>query len=156
MSRYLQKLLNAKEPLFSNGLVKLEKISGNSGIDTRLIADIIEKSNKVMELMGLDQKDTNGRELYSALMAAAELGKFDDLLIDTDYVLVAKNETIISLNMIDVIENSHHGMSYDKQVVNHGQKSLMGELVARYVERANNNESAMREVMAMIGVLPKA
>lgn len=153
MSRFLQRLLNVQEPLFSNGIARLEKITGNTGIDTRLIADIVEKSHGVMRSLKLDTKDTNGKEFYSALMAGAELGEIDDLLTNTDYVIVEKDGKLISLNLIDVIENFHHSMHFDKQVVNHGQRALMGELVDRYLAVASQNENALKEVMSMIGVL---
>jgi hypothetical protein len=69
MAKFLQQLLDAEEPIFSQALKQLEKASGNSGADVRLIADITEKAHKNMRELGLDPADTTSDELYRALDA---------------------------------------------------------------------------------------
>ena len=63
MTHYLQKALQSDESLLRHGLKELEKSTGDSGVDTRLIADILEKAHSVMRGLGLDTSDTTGREL---------------------------------------------------------------------------------------------
>jgi hypothetical protein len=69
MATFLRDLLDAKEPLFSLSLKQLEQASGNKGVDTALLGDIIEKAHASMRELGLDHKDTTGPELYHALTA---------------------------------------------------------------------------------------
>ena len=156
MSKFLHRLLGVNNPLFTDGLERLEKMTGNKGIDTRLIADITAKLHQIMKQLNLDTTDTNGRELYSALMAAAEIGSADELLMDADYVLVSIDNAIVSLNLIDIIENSHHHMHFDNQVVCHGQRALIGELAKRYLEAASGNEQSLKEAMQVMGMLPES
>jgi radical SAM superfamily enzyme with C-terminal helix-hairpin-helix motif len=74
-------------------------------------------------------------------------------LVETDYVLMSFGGKIISFNMIDVIENSHHELSYDSQIISHGQRSLRGELVDRYINHSRTNEITTRNIATSIGLL---
>lgn len=154
MARFLQQLLQAEEPMFSNGLVKLEKSAGSGGIDTRLIADMIHKAHTVMRCLGLDTRDTTGRELYHALSHAVKKAEGRALLLDTDYVLILIDEQIISFNLIDVVEGMHHHLPYGRQMISHGQRALRGELVERYISHIRTDDFTVREVASTIGLLP--
>jgi len=68
----LSTLLNAQEPLFSLSMRQLEKAGGQSSQDVKLQAEIIEKARSATAALGLDPKDTTGRELYGALLAKAK------------------------------------------------------------------------------------
>ena len=153
MARFLQLLLEANEPMFSKGISSLEKTTGNSCVDVRLIADITEKAHQIMRKLGLDVRDTTGRELYSALVATVKLGTCESLLSDVDYVLIMADGKIISFNLIDVIENAHHKLSYDKQTVSHGQRSLRGEILSRYLDHPRTNEPTTIDIAISIGLL---
>lgn len=155
MTKFLQTILDVREPIFSAGMARLEKATGNSGVDVRLIADIIEKAHVVMRKLGLDTHDTTARELYFALNAAVKHDTHESLLEDTDYVLLLIDGEIISFNMIDVIENTHHEMPYKKQIISHGRRSLRGELVGRYVDHARTDEIMVRDMAEHIGLLPE-
>lgn len=155
MARFLQQLLGAQEPIFSRGLVMLEKSTGNSSIDVRLIADITENAHKIMRKLNMDTSDTTGRELYAALLATVEKRICEDILIDTDYTMIMLDNQIISLNLIDVIENAHHKMPYSHQIFSHGQRSLRGELVSRYVDHARTNDETTRNIATSIGLILK-
>lgn len=67
MTRVLSELLIADEPLFSMAIKQLERASGNNSVDVRLTAEIIGKVHIKMRALGLDPRDTTGRELYRAL-----------------------------------------------------------------------------------------
>lgn len=69
MATFLQRLLDAEEPIFSHALKQLEKASGSAGADVRLIADITEKAHKNMRDLGLDPADTTSKELFRTLDA---------------------------------------------------------------------------------------
>ncbi len=156
MARFLQTILNVEEPLFSVGLTRLEKATGNSGVDTRLIADIIEKAHQVMRALTLDPADTTGHEVYQALIGTVIDGTAQTILVDTDYILLAFESEIVSFNLIDVIENRHHQLSYGSQIASHGQRSLRGEIVTRYIDHARSNEAVTREIASSIGLLPES
>ncbi|MBA3758080.1 hypothetical protein H0X10_00385, partial [Candidatus Saccharibacteria bacterium] len=73
MSRLLSELLEADEPLFSISLQQLERASGHGGADVRLTAEIIANVHQKMRELGLDPRDTSGRELYHALSGLIKL-----------------------------------------------------------------------------------
>ncbi len=72
MSKLLEDLLQAKQPLFSKALEQLEKASGNDGADVKLTADIIETFNAKVRELGLDPQDSTGEEIYNALLNLAK------------------------------------------------------------------------------------
>jgi hypothetical protein len=72
MDSFLQNILGIKTPLFSSGMTKLEKATGHSAIDVRLIVDINSRKTQILCELGLDPRDTTGREMYAALMSAVK------------------------------------------------------------------------------------
>ena len=156
MAKFLQKLLNIDEPLLTNGLSQLEKVTGRSGIDTRLIADITHASHNVMRRLGLDPTDTTGRELYHALVMGVRHGIAETLLMDTDFVLIAIHGDVISFNLIDTIENTHHELSFEQRIISHGRRSLRGELVSRYLSHGTTNVEAKKNIAASVGLIPES
>lgn len=68
MTRFLSEALGAIEPAFSRSLQQLEHAAGRPGTDIRLTADIIQRTRAKIGELGLDPADTNGPELFSALM----------------------------------------------------------------------------------------
>ena len=72
MSKYLSQILDAEEPLFTKSLQQLEEASGNKSKDVELTAEIIEKFNDRLKKLGLDPKDSTGREIYAALINLAK------------------------------------------------------------------------------------
>ena len=158
MTHVLQNLLQISDenPFFVIGMDKLEKTTGSKGIDTRIIADIITKSHKVMRQIGLDVADTTGKELYYALNALVFRGDAEDFLEDTDFVLINKGKQLISFNLIDVIENAHHELPYGKQSVFHGQRSLKGEIFNRYLKHNNSDVAQTCEIAGSMGILQHA
>ena len=156
MTKFFQTVFQVQEPIFSSGLARLEKATGNGGIDTRLIADIIEKSHQIMRQLGLDVRDTTGHELYNSLKNAVKNGDIEPLLQDADYVLTITDGKIVSFNLIDVINNFHHELSFDKQTYSHGQRSLRGELVGRYLDHARSDNVTTKDIALSMGLLPEA
>ena len=146
MARYLQQLLDAKEPLFSHGLTRLEKATGNTGIDARLIGDIHEKAYAVMRKLGLDPSDTTTKELWAALQ-----GRYPkDTLKSTPYVGLVTVDGVVSFNENDVKRNKNHGFS--ERTSDAMRQALVTELQRRY-SAANGSVSAhVKELMADSGI----
>lgn len=156
MARFLQTLLSATEPMFSVGMAQLEKTTGHSGVDTRLIADITGRAHDVMRRLGLDTRDSTGQEVFLALIASVRRGSAESVLVDSDYVLLLIDGQVVSFNLIDVIESSHFGLSFESQSLSHGQRSLRGELVKRYSEHLRTDETVTREIASGMGLLPES
>ncbi len=156
MPSILQKALNIDEPIFTMGMRSLEKSTGNSGVDTRLIADILENAHKVMRTLNLDPADTTGHELYQALIAAIKRRDIQQLFFYTDYVLYSIKNEIISFNLIDIIENAHHELSFESRIISHGQRSLRGEIVERYLSHYRTDDDSTLEIVKSIGLLPES
>lgn len=72
MARFLRDLLDAEEPIFTDALAQLEKISGRPSADTKLIGDITEKAHENLRQMGLNPVVATGEEIYHALQARVE------------------------------------------------------------------------------------
>jgi len=155
VAHYLQSVLEINDPLFTIGLNSLEKSTGNSGVDTRLIADILEKSHKIMRKLGLDTKNTTVYELYNSLSATIKKEEIESMLFDFDYVLYNIDSQIISFNLIDIIENSHHELPFERRIISHGQRSLRGELIGRYINHARTDESTVLDLALSISLLSK-
>jgi hypothetical protein len=69
MSKMISELLGAEEPLFSNAIKQLERISGNPSVDVRLTAEILGKARLKTKELGLDPDDTTPKELYYGLLS---------------------------------------------------------------------------------------
>lgn len=156
MGRFLQKILNAPEPLFTVGIHQLEKATGHSGVDTRLIADITHKAHDIMRHLNLNPADTTAHELYQALNAGVRNHGAEEYLIDADYVLLTIGNQTVSFNLIDVIENTHHQLPFDQRVIGHGQRSLRGEIVQRYLDHVRTNDAMTRQLAEAAGLLPES
>lgn len=79
MGNIIAKLLSAEEPMFSMAIKKLESVSGNPGMDVRLMSEIIQTSQKKLKELGLDAHDTTGEELYYVLLG--KIKQHDEHLI---------------------------------------------------------------------------
>ncbi len=153
MDSFLQNILGIKTPLFSSGMTKLEKATGHSAIDVRLIVDINSRKTQILCELGLDPRDTTGREMYAALMSAVKQDNIETLLGESDYVLAVIGKDIISLNLIDVIENYHYQLKYEDRCLKHGRRSLCGEIVNRYISHSRTNNKTVLEIARNIELI---
>lgn len=110
MARFLRDLLDAEEPIFSHSLVQLEKASGNTGADVRLIADITAKTHATMRSFGLDPADTTGYEFYRSLLnrIAVDNTRVTKLLGGTDSSDVRK--------MVPLMIGAANKVPFDRKV----------------------------------------
>ncbi len=155
MARVLKDLLANNHPLFLMNIARLEKATGDAGIDVRLIANITERANHVMRELGLDPANTTAGELYMALNA---VGRRDEsyakkLFADTQYVLTNLGSGPISLNILDIIENSHHHLAYEDRTVAHAQRKLRAELVRRYADHERTHADTVHTLAREIGMM---
>lgn len=153
MTKFLQNLLTTNEPLFPQALSQLEKSTGEDGIDVRLIADITHKAHEIMRSLSLDPADTTARELYLALNAHTQRAKSHELLFDADFTLLQIQGEVVSFNLIDVIENSHHELVFEQRLLVHGQRALRGEIIQRYTEHPRTDGATTQQLALDAGIL---
>jgi sugar/nucleoside kinase (ribokinase family) len=156
MSKFLQQILDLDEPHFSIGMAQLEKSNGNRGIDTRVIADITHKAHEIMRRLGLDTGDTTGEELYHALAITIKTGIGQEMLLGADYVLLPFNDTAVSFNLVDIIENTHHELDYQHKIMSHGQRSLRGEIIGRYLDQGPAHRDVTKTIAKEMGLLQES
>jgi len=132
---------------------QLEQATGHSGVDTRLIADITHQAHAVMRSLGLDPADTTAAELYHVLEASVRRGESETLLADADYVLLVVDGELISFNLIDVIENAHHELPLEQRLYSHGQRSLRGEIIGRYMDHPRTDAVTTQQLAIDAGLV---
>ena len=152
MAKKLQTLLGNDHPLFVANIADLERASGNSGIDVKLIADATEQAHTAMRELGLDPADTTSMELYRTLDASVSTGRADELLSGASFALIDLGDGPVSFNLHDVIENYHHELTHDDRVTDHAQRHLRMEIVKRYAEHERTNEKTVKEVTKQVGI----
>jgi len=151
MANQLIELINATDPSAGVVLRDLEAATGNQGVDVRLIADITERAHNVIRTLGFDTANTTPQELYHALDATVASGRVDALLDQTDFVIFRLDDSMVSLNKADVIENAHHQLQFDQRTVTHGREALKNELVKRYSDKANQPDRIYSYIQ-MLGI----
>jgi len=136
-------------------VARLEKATGDAGIDVRLIGEISEKANQVMRELGLDPANTTADELYLALngLVRRDEKRAKQLLAGNSYVLANVGSGPISFNILDVINNSHYDLPYEKRSLAHAQRKLRAELVRRYAEHERTHDDMVRTLTREIGVM---
>lgn len=147
MAKFLQDLLQAQEPLFSMALRSLEKAAGHSGVDVRLISDVIVRAHHVMRQIGLDPSDTTPIELYNALSSHADN---QTLFVETKFVGLSFNGQIISFNNDDVRENLNKKI--EQSTTLHMQADLRRELVQRYSDHDRVDDQAVQHFVQHAGL----
>ncbi|MCA9341296.1 carbohydrate kinase family protein [Candidatus Saccharibacteria bacterium] len=153
MAGALQKLLNNNSPNFTMSLHALERSTGRVGVDVRLIGDVLERSHSIVRQLGLDTADTTSRELYMALNSYVAKNPTAPLLIDADYLLWGLSDEIVSLNLIDVIENYHHQLRFEDRSLGHARRALRGELLTRYHSHPATIESGVNNHALSAGIM---
>ncbi|QQS22200.1 carbohydrate kinase family protein [Candidatus Saccharibacteria bacterium] len=147
MSKYLQQLLGADEPMFSTTLRQLEKMTGHKATDVAYIADMTARAHQVMRRMGLDVADTTEHELYRALAAHAHN---QTLFIATDDVGIIIHGQAVSFNYEDVQENIHR--PFAERMTEHMKCQIKYGLTSRYVAADGDDEVAIEELIAQAGL----
>jgi len=140
VAKFLRDLLGAQEPLFSVALQNLERASGHSGLDAKLIGEILNGAHAAMRRLGLDPADTTGLELYKALQAHVN---DKAMFMDTSYMGLLIAGKVVSFNFDDICENKHK--EYGEHTTEHLKCALQRELVNRYVQHERTDETVVRQ-----------
>lgn len=152
MAHILKTLLGNDHPLFIRNIMQLEHAAGSVGVDIRLIADIAERAHAVLRQLGLDPSDSHGKEAYQALVASVKSGNAHELLKDTPFVLLDFDDGIVSFSVLDVIENAHHELAFEKRTTAHGLRHLRAEIIKRYAEQDRTDNELVHRLAEEIGV----
>ena len=132
MSRNLGQLLGRNDQLFVSGIDELERMTNRGGTDAKLIGDILHMAHRIIKKIGLDPADSTAKEIYLALRSFCTTEANLNNLVDLDYVLYSVDGQVVSFNLIDIIENNHHDLPFEKRVLDHGKRALRGEIARRY------------------------
>lgn len=73
MSRILSELLGVDRSLFAADIARLETASAGASADIQLTSEILVKVRQKTRELGLDPKDSTGREIYHALLNLTHL-----------------------------------------------------------------------------------
>lgn len=152
MAHNLKQLLGNDHPLFVTNLAELERATGNAGVDVKLLADITERAHAVLRRLGLDPSDTTGEEAYRALNSLVKAQASQKHLHDTDFVLLAFDDGVVSFNLHDVVENRHHQMAFNDRTMAHAQRHLRAEIIKRYAEHDRTHNELVHKLTEEIGV----
>lgn len=152
MTHKLKELLGNDHPLFTHNLAEFEKITGNDGVDVRLLAEILERAHKVMRSMNLDPSNTTGIEAYQALKNLVKNESGQRKLHNTDFVIMLFGTDLVSFNLQDVIENTHHELDFVDRTLSHAQRHLRQEIIRRYAEHERTHEGHVHRVAKEIGL----
>ncbi len=170
MSHHLAELSESTEPDFSRRLRSLEATTGRTGIDVKLIAEIVSAVRRKTAELGMDPVDTTPEEMYSALQAKiAECDRTlaqilhakqsDDVesIIDGIVVVIGKRKTLQNVWVVKhaVMKRIFKGLAPKKTLKTLGYKSLDSMIkrepietivcVARLVETAAWNERLTKQ-----------
>jgi len=149
MSRALASLLDIPERTLAKALAKLEDKNGYPSHDVRHLAAAVQKTRQKIAELGLDPDDTNGKELYHALLVkfkkdaqAFEIsqGFYSDNFGQTANKAIDIIEQAVSLPERWVLKNSV-AKSMLKQ---HQPKKVMKQLGYRSIDSMLKRESIGR------------
>lgn len=155
MAHLLKQLLGNDHPLFSRNLFELERATGNAGVDVRLLADITERGHRLLRGLGLDPANTTGNEAYQALRSLAKNEAGQRQLHDTDFVVLLFGNDLVSFNLQDVIENTHHELRFSERTLAHAQRHLRAEIVKRYANHDRTHNNDVHKKALEIGLKPE-
>lgn len=151
MGKTLATLLGNDHPRFVLTLSEFEAASNNSGIDTKLVGDITESAHSVMRGLDLDISNTTPKELYLALDAMVKNG-ITTPLEATPYVLIEIDGELVSFNILDVVENSHHNILFENRSLGHAQRYLRREIIKRYATHERTSTEMITQQAEEIGL----
>lgn len=151
MTNFLSRVLATDHPLFTRTIADLERASGGSGVDTRLIADMTERGHAVMRSLNIDPADTSAEELFHALNTIVERGDLA-LLANTHFVLLPFDQGPVSFNLLDVIDNSHHQLPFDERKLDHAQRHLRLEIISRYADHDRTSNELVHNLAEQAGL----
>lgn len=148
----LAQLMGHDHPLFVFNIAQLEKATGGAGVDTRLIADITERSHQVMRALGLNPAITTPVELYNALKSVVEGGRVEELLVDTDYTIALVDNVPISMNVQDIEYVVDNDIKLGQHNNDHAERRLRAEVVRRYAEHDRTDNLIVHELAEEAGL----
>ena len=142
----LRTLLGSDHPLLIHNIAALEKAAGCPGIDVQIIAEAARRSRSIITQLGLDPDEHHPHELYHALNALAHSKRSSAVLSPSDFTMVNWDGHVISLNLLDVVENAHHELSFDQRTRSHATRFLRMEIVKRYAEHERTNNDMVERL----------
>lgn len=155
--KHLSDLLGHNHPLFAFNINQLERAAGYPGIDTRLLAHCTEAAHDVMRKLRLDSAaGVQAHELHKALIACVRDGRGEELLGETDYVLLRTNDGTVSFNLHDIIEDSSQNRDFADRSLDHARRHLRMEIIKRYADHDRTDDAIVQRLADEAGLRPKS
>ena len=129
----------------------LRRMTGDDS-DVRLIAEILARAHSILRALGLDPKDTTGKEVYQALMAAAPQIEQTAWAKASDWVMMDFDGQIISFHPVDIVENYHHELPFGQHRTANGKRGLGYEITRRYKKHPRTHGETVRRVVCEGGI----
>ncbi len=150
MSKRLNQLLggDAKSQI---ALTELRRMAGDDS-DVRLLAEILARAHSILRALGLDPRDTTGKEVYQALMAAAPQIEQTAWAKASNWVVLDFDGQIISFHPIDIVENYHHQLPLGQHRTANGKKGLGYEITRRYKNHPRTHKASVERVVCEGGI----
>lgn len=145
----LGKLLGEKGVTFDATIRSLEKATGNKGIDTKLIGDILQKAHTAVRAIGLSNDDLRAKEVYQGMRVCDN----SDVFIKTDYTLYMIGSSVVSFNGRDIEHDNEEATEFSKRQLSEGRAALRKEIARRY--RAQGKEKSVVVERLLTHIIPK-
>ena len=130
MSRFIQVITKAKEPIYSDSIRRLNKMAGDKPIDINYMADVMRRGHAFMREIKLDPRDTKPAELIRALEKQINDGHLLHRL--DDVALIEDDGKIISFNYHDIKRTVRSNLTaYSSMYV---RRDMQKELARRYIK----------------------
>lgn len=147
MARTLEVLLGVDSPVFTHTINNLERQTDRTGIDTRLLGDILAHSHSTMRIMGLDPGATTAEELYYALIAHDD---DPELFARTQYAGLVYDGQVISLNYEDIVKNKQR--AFAARQTGALKRHLLEELIDRYGTHSATDRAKIEQTFGDAGL----
>lgn len=147
MGTTLEIIFGARGPHISLGFRQLETAAAHSGVDSRLIGDMIARSHEIMHQLGLDPRDSSAEELYYALSSLSD----DPVVVaGVPYLAAVIDGEPVSFNYDDILENRRR--SFAERQLTHVRRELLEEIERRYKAHPQTHGPLIEDIIGRSGL----
>ncbi|MGO3701928.1 MAG: hypothetical protein ACTJG2_01915 [Candidatus Saccharimonadales bacterium] len=148
MARSLAVLLGrSRDVLFLQTIEQLEAATGQSGVDVRLVGELLEAAHTTARELGLDSNDSTALELYNALRSQAKKLPSRGAALRIGMTVQG---TVLSFNQKDLLDDEANGASLSQRSLQHMQTALLTELKRRYEKAAGDRNRVAARLLASL------
>ncbi|NLA42829.1 hypothetical protein GX865_01550 [Candidatus Saccharibacteria bacterium] len=148
MSRAIASLLGrSNDRLFLKTIEELELATGNTGIDAKLLGDILQHSHKTIQKLRLDSADSTPLEVYNVLRLNLSKIRSSD---KNSYACLMVRGRCISLNIDDLTRDEKSSSKFNDRSLDYVRKSLLTEIKNRYQKAAGDHNRVVKRLLSSL------